>query len=84
MMERVRRPAFAPSRASFEIVGGSCVSKGTISTGCYARCAAVGDTQKETRANFKDALDAHFEAMREIGERIPEPTSAVDYVELAA
>ena len=25
-----------------------------------------------------------FEAMREIGEAIPEPTSAVDYVEVAA
>ena len=47
-------------------------------------CAAVGDTPEETRSNFQDALGAHFEAMREIGEPIPEPTSAVDYVEVAA
>jgi predicted RNase H-like HicB family nuclease len=36
-------------------------------------CAAVGDTAEETRQNFQDALVAHFEAMREIGEPIPEP-----------
>ena len=47
-------------------------------------CAAVGDTEDETRRNFQDALSAHFEAMREIGEPIPEPRSSVDYVEVAA
>ncbi len=47
-------------------------------------CAAVGDTEQETRRNFQDALTAHFEMMREVGEPIPEPTSSVDYVEIAA
>ena len=47
-------------------------------------CAAVGDTEEETRQNFQDALAAHFEAMREVGEPIPEPRSSVDYVEVAA
>lgn len=47
-------------------------------------CAAAGGTQEETRRNFQDALVAHFEAMREVGEPIPEPTSSVDYVEVAA
>ncbi len=47
-------------------------------------CAAVGDTEQETRCNFRDALTAHFEAMRDIGEPIPEPNSSVDYVEVAA
>jgi predicted RNase H-like HicB family nuclease len=47
-------------------------------------CAAVGDTEKETRRNFQDALTAHFQAMRELGEPIPEPSSSVDYVEVAA
>ncbi len=49
-----------------------------------AGCAAVGDTEEETRQNFQDALIAHFEAMREVGEPIPEPHSSVDYVEVAA
>jgi len=47
-------------------------------------CAAVGDTEDETRRSFKDALAAHFDAMREVGEPIPEPNSSVDYVEIAA
>jgi predicted RNase H-like HicB family nuclease len=47
-------------------------------------CAAVGDTKEETRRNFQDALGAHFEVMREMGEPVPEPNSSVDYVEVAA
>jgi predicted RNase H-like HicB family nuclease len=47
-------------------------------------CAAIGDTEEETRRNFADALANHFEAMREVGETIPEPHTSVDYVEVAA
>ncbi|MGI8741660.1 MAG: type II toxin-antitoxin system HicB family antitoxin [Bryobacteraceae bacterium] len=47
-------------------------------------CAAAGDTEEETRRNFQDALVTHFAAMREVGEAIPEPSSSVDYVEIAA
>jgi predicted RNase H-like HicB family nuclease len=46
-------------------------------------CAAVGDTAEEARQNFQDALGAHFEMMREIGEPIPEPCVAVGYAEVA-
>jgi predicted RNase H-like HicB family nuclease len=49
-----------------------------------AGCAAAGDTEQETRRNFQDALAAHFEAMREVGEPIPEPHTSVDYVEVTA
>jgi len=38
-------------------------------------CVSAGDTVEETRCNFEEALAAHFEAMREIGEPIPEPNS---------
>jgi predicted RNase H-like HicB family nuclease len=47
-------------------------------------CVAVGDTEEEMRRNFQDALIARFEAMREVGEPIPEPQTSVDYVEVAA
>ena len=47
-------------------------------------CVAVGDTEEETLRNFQDALVAHFQAMREVGEPIPEPHTSVDYVEVAA
>jgi predicted RNase H-like HicB family nuclease len=49
-----------------------------------AGCVAVGDTPEETQQNFQEALTAHLDAMREIGEPIPEPSSSVDYVEVAA
>lgn len=42
-----------------------------------AGCVAVGDTPEETRLNFQDALTAHFDAMREVGEPVPEPNSSV-------
>lgn len=47
-------------------------------------CVAVGDTEEEIRQSFQAALAAHFEAMREVGEPIPEPHTSVDYVEVAA
>jgi predicted RNase H-like HicB family nuclease len=47
-------------------------------------CAAVGDTEDEIRRNFQEALESHFEAMRMVGQPIPEPSSAVGYVEVAA
>jgi predicted RNase H-like HicB family nuclease len=30
-------------------------------------CAAAGDTEDETRQNFRDGLQANFELMRQIG-----------------
>jgi predicted RNase H-like HicB family nuclease len=47
-------------------------------------CAAVGDTKEETRRNFQDALSAHLEVMRDIGEPAPEPNASVYYAEVAA
>ena len=47
-------------------------------------CAAVGDTEEETRRNFQEALAAHLETMRSIGEPLPEPSSSVDYVSVSA
>ncbi len=47
-------------------------------------CVAVGDFEEEIRRSFQEALVAHFEARREVGEPIPEPHSPVDYVEVAA
>jgi predicted RNase H-like HicB family nuclease len=59
-------------------------------TGCSAYspdvpgCAAIGDTEDETRRNFETALTEHFQVMRDIGEPVPEPRTAVDYVEVSA
>jgi len=47
-------------------------------------CISVGDTLDETRENFHEALLSHFDALREVGGQIPEPSSSVAYVEIAA
>jgi predicted RNase H-like HicB family nuclease len=41
-------------------------------------CASAGDTREETLQNFEEALSAHFEVMREVGEPIPDSHSSVD------
>ena len=41
-------------------------------------CVAVGDTEEETRRNFRNALTDHFKVIRQIGEPISEPSSSVD------
>jgi len=46
-------------------------------------CAAVGDSEEETRGSLRVALAVHFRVMLEIGDPIPEPSSSVDYVEVA-
>jgi predicted RNase H-like HicB family nuclease len=47
-------------------------------------CCAVGDTEGETTRNLREALTDHLRVMREIGEDIPEPSSSVTYVDVAA
>ena len=39
-------------------------------------CVAFGDTVDETRKNFLEALEFHFEGLREDGLEIPKPTSS--------
>ena len=45
-------------------------------------CAAVGDTLDEVKREFAEALQFHFEGLREDGQLVPVPTSMVDYVEV--
>ena len=45
-------------------------------------CISAGDTLEETRLSFQDALLSHFDAIREVGEPIPEPSCSVAYVEI--
>ena len=45
-------------------------------------CISTGRTMDETRANIREAITLHLEAMTEVGEAIPEPTTGVEFVEL--
>jgi predicted RNase H-like HicB family nuclease len=47
-------------------------------------CVATGKTIEETEQEIRDAIDLHLRGMREDGLLIPEPSSSVDYVEIAA
>jgi predicted RNase H-like HicB family nuclease len=47
-------------------------------------CVAVGDTIEEIEREIQEAIEFHIEGMRADGLPIPEPSSAVKYVEVAA
>lgn len=47
-------------------------------------CVATGATVEETEAEIRAAIAFHLDGMREDGLPIPEPTSRVEYIELAA
>jgi predicted RNase H-like HicB family nuclease len=47
-------------------------------------CVATGFTIEEVEAEIRDAIAFHIDGMREDGMTIPEPTSMVEYIELAA
>jgi predicted RNase H-like HicB family nuclease len=47
-------------------------------------CMAVGTSREETLHLFEEALQFHFEGLREAGQSIPEPRVDVHYVDVAA
>ncbi|PYS25727.1 MAG: hypothetical protein DMF72_00900 [Acidobacteria bacterium] len=47
-------------------------------------CVATGKTIAETEQQIREAIDLHLRGMKEDGLTIPEPSSSVDYVEIAA
>jgi predicted RNase H-like HicB family nuclease len=47
-------------------------------------CVATGDTLEEAEREIREAIEFHVEGMREDGSPVPEPTTQVTYVEVAA
>jgi len=45
-------------------------------------CIATGKTVEEIERHIREAIELHLEGLREDGESIPEPTTAVSYVDL--
>ena len=45
-------------------------------------CVTTGKTVEEVERNIREAIELHFEGMLEDGEAIPEPSTAVAYVEM--
>ncbi|MGH8454457.1 MAG: type II toxin-antitoxin system HicB family antitoxin [Nevskiales bacterium] len=47
-------------------------------------CVASGITLQETERSIREAIEFHLAGLREDGTPIPEPSSQVEYVEVAA
>ena len=47
-------------------------------------CVATGATVAETEASIREAIEFHLDGMREDGTVIPQPSSQVEYVDVAA
>jgi len=47
-------------------------------------CVATGATIEETERSIREAIEIHVEGLRANGLPIPEPSSRVEYVDVAA
>jgi predicted RNase H-like HicB family nuclease len=64
------------------------IEEGPESFGAYVPdlpgCIAVGESRTEAVRLIQEAIEFHLEGMKQDGEPIPSPSSAVEYVEVAA
>lgn len=47
-------------------------------------CVATGATVGEVETGIREAIEFHLEGIREDGQPVPEPSSSVEYIEVAA
>ncbi len=47
-------------------------------------CIATGATVEEAEKTIREAIEFHLAGLREDGSPVPQPSSRVDYVEVAA
>ena len=47
-------------------------------------CIATGSTIAEVESEIREAISFHLEGMREDGVPVPEPSSQVEYIDIAA
>lgn len=64
------------------------IEQGSTNFSVYAPdlpgCAATGKTRQEAIESMREAIDFHIEGLRLYGYPVPEPSSTVDYAEVAA
>ena len=64
------------------------VEKGETSFGAYVPdlpgCIAAAETREEVIRLIHEAIEFHVEGLRDDGQTIPEPSSSIEYVEVAA
>lgn len=47
-------------------------------------CIATGATLEEVEQGIREAIEMHLAGLREDGQPVPQPSSAVEYVDIAA
>ncbi|HLH03110.1 MAG TPA: type II toxin-antitoxin system HicB family antitoxin [Bryobacteraceae bacterium] len=64
------------------------IEKSEDSYGAYVPdlpgCVAVGRSKAEVQSLIAEAIALHIESLREHGNPVPQPSSAVEYIEPAA
>ena len=64
------------------------IEKGRKSFGAYvpdlAGCVAVAKTRPAVVKLIQGAIEFHIESLKKDGERVPKPSSSVEFVEVAA
>lgn len=64
------------------------IEKGPESFGAYVPdlpgCVAAGDSREEVVRLIQEAIEFHIEGLRDGGEPVPEPSSSVEFVDVAA
>ena len=64
------------------------VEKGPDSYGAYVPdlpgCVAAGDTREEVVSLIREAMKFHIEGLKQQGLLVPAPSSAVEFVDVAA
>ena len=64
------------------------IEKGEKGYGAYVPdlpgCIAAGDTKKEVKKLIHEAIEFHIEGLKENGEQLPQPTSSIEFIEVAA
>ena len=64
------------------------IEKGESSYGAYVPdlpgCIATGKTREEVLSLIHEAIEFHIQGLKEDGETIPEPSSSIEIIEVAA
>ena len=64
------------------------IEKGPESYGAYVPdlpgCVAAGDTRDEVMSLIQEAMEFHIEGLKREGAPVPPPSSAVEFVDIAA
>ena len=64
------------------------IEKGESSYGAYVPdlpgCVAAGESREEVLQLIHEAIEFHIQGLKEDGEDVPEPTSSIELVEVAA